>query len=105
MTVKTELWIAMRKNHRFFEGLGERIVLRRRELGLTQSQLAERIGSTQPVISQLEDADYDGHSLSMLRRIADALNQRIEIRFVRLYACEKCNASFNKSFFGIVKTC
>lgn len=54
----------------------------RTESGLTQSQLAERIGSTQPVISQLEDADYDGHSLSMLRRIADALNQRVEIRFV-----------------------
>ncbi len=54
----------------------------RTKAGLTQSQLAERIDSTQPVISQLEDADYDGHSLSMLRRIADALNQRIEIRFV-----------------------
>ena len=54
----------------------------RTQSGLTQSELAERIGSTQPVISQLEDADYDGHSLSMLRRIADALNQRIEIRFV-----------------------
>ena len=54
----------------------------RTEAGLTQSQLAERIGSTQPVISQLEDANYDGHSLSMLRRIGDALNQRIEIRFV-----------------------
>lgn len=54
----------------------------RTDAGLTQSELAERIGSTQPVISQLEDADYDGHSLSMLRRIADALNQRIEIRFV-----------------------
>ena len=29
-----------------------------------------------------EDADYEGHSLSMLKRIADALNQRLEIRFV-----------------------
>ncbi len=54
----------------------------RTKAGLNQSQLAERIGSTQPVVSQLENADYDGHSLSMLRRIADALSQRIEIRFV-----------------------
>jgi hypothetical protein len=30
----------------------------------------------------LEDADYEGHSLSMLRRIAAALSQRVEIRFV-----------------------
>ena len=50
--------------------------------GLTQAQLADLIGSKQPVIARLEDADYGGHSLSMLQRIADALNQRIEINFV-----------------------
>jgi hypothetical protein len=33
------------------------------------------------VICRLEDADYEGHSLAMLRRIADALDQRVEIRF------------------------
>lgn len=49
---------------------------------LTQSQLAKRAGTTQQVISQLEDADYQGHSLSMLRRIATALNRRVEIRLV-----------------------
>src|ERR1035438_952707 len=31
---------------------------------------------------RLEDADYEGHSVAMLRRIAAALNQRVEIRFV-----------------------
>jgi len=50
---------------------------------LTQSQLAKRAGTTQQVISQLEDADYQGHSLSMLRRIAAALNRRVEIRLVQ----------------------
>jgi ribosome-binding protein aMBF1 (putative translation factor) len=49
---------------------------------LTQEELANLAGTKQPVISQLEDADYEGHSLSMLKRIADALNQRLEIRFV-----------------------
>ena len=29
-----------------------------------------------------EDADYEGHSVAMLRRIAAALNRRVEIRFV-----------------------
>ena len=47
--------------------------------GLTQAELAELIGTKQPVIARLEDADYEGHSLSMLQRIAGALNQRIEI--------------------------
>ncbi len=54
----------------------------RKGAGLTQEELANLIGTKQPVISQLEDADYEGHSLSMLKRIADALNQRLEIRFV-----------------------
>ena len=48
----------------------------------TQTQLAKAAGTTQQVISQLEDADYAGHSLSMLRRIAAALNSRVEVRMV-----------------------
>jgi len=54
----------------------------RTNAGLTQKQLAELIDTKQPVISQLEDADYQGHSLSMLKRIATALNCRLEIRMV-----------------------
>ena len=46
---------------------------------LTQAELAERIGTTQSVVSRLEDADYDGHSLSTLCRIAAALGKRIHI--------------------------
>jgi transcriptional regulator with XRE-family HTH domain len=49
---------------------------------LTQAELAELLDTKQPVIARLEDADYEGHSLSMLQRIAVALNQRIEISFV-----------------------
>jgi hypothetical protein len=34
------------------------------------------------VICRLEDADYDGHSLAMLRRVAAAVGKRVEVRFV-----------------------
>ncbi|MCE2436273.1 MAG: XRE family transcriptional regulator [Candidatus Latescibacteria bacterium] len=54
----------------------------RKMAGLTQTELAELIGSKQPVIARFEDADYEGHSLTMLQRIAIALNQRVEINFV-----------------------
>lgn len=54
----------------------------RTSAGLTQTELADMIGAKQPVIARLEDADYEGHSLTMLQRIAIALNQRIEINFV-----------------------
>ena len=49
---------------------------------LSQAELARKVGTTQSVISRLEDADYDGHSLQMLRRIAAALEKRVEIRFL-----------------------
>lgn len=54
----------------------------RTRAGLTQAQLAEFIGTKQPVIARLEDANYEGHSLSMLQRIAEALGQRLEVSFV-----------------------
>jgi ribosome-binding protein aMBF1 (putative translation factor) len=53
----------------------------RRGAKLTQQALAERVGTTASVISRLEDADYTGHSLAMLRRVAAALGRRVEIRF------------------------
>lgn len=56
----------------------------RTNAGLSQRELARRVGTTASVICQLEDADYQGHSLLMLRRIASALNKRVEIRFVSL---------------------
>jgi transcriptional regulator with XRE-family HTH domain len=52
----------------------------RKESGLTQKELAKLVGTTQSVISRLEDADYEGHSLSMLIRIASALNRRLTIK-------------------------
>jgi ribosome-binding protein aMBF1 (putative translation factor) len=52
----------------------------RTKAGLTQKQLAELVGTKQPVIARLEDADYEGHSLSMLHKIAQVLNQRVVIQ-------------------------
>lgn len=60
--------------------IARQVYLLREKAGLTQQQLAKLVGTTASVICRLEDADYEGHSLSMLRRIAAALNKRIEIR-------------------------
>src|SRR5687767_10402097 len=54
----------------------------RTRAGLSQAQLARKVRTTQSVISRLEDADYQGHSLAMLQRIAAALEKRVQIRFV-----------------------
>ena len=61
--------------------IARKIYALRTKAGLTQQQLAERVGTSKSAICRLEVADYDGHSLSMLKRIAEALNKRVEIRF------------------------
>lgn len=53
----------------------------RTEAGLTQQQLAKRVGTTQPAIARLEARNYRGHSLTMLQRIVNAVAGKIEIRF------------------------
>ena len=62
--------------------VGQLIYNARTAANLTQAQLAERAGTHQRVISRLEDADYEGHSLAMLRRIAEALGKKLDIRFI-----------------------
>lgn len=54
----------------------------RKAAGMTQGELAVAAETTQQVVSQLEIADYEGHSLSMLKRLSKAMHQRLEIRMV-----------------------
>lgn len=62
--------------------MAQKIYELRQDAGLSQVEMARRVGTTQSVISRLEDADYEGHSLAMLNRIAAAVERRVEIRFV-----------------------
>ncbi len=55
----------------------------REEAGLTQAALAKRIGTTQSVIARLEDAEYLGHSLVMLERIATACGVALKLHAER----------------------
>ncbi len=54
----------------------------RSQAGLSQRSLAKLVKTTASVICRLEDSEYQGHSIGMLRRIAAALNNRLEIKFV-----------------------
>jgi ribosome-binding protein aMBF1 (putative translation factor) len=52
----------------------------REDAELTQSELAKKVGTTQSVIARLEDAEYSGHSLTMLERIAGACGVALKLR-------------------------
>jgi transcriptional regulator with XRE-family HTH domain len=70
------------ETHKLNASVAEMILAARKKAGLTQGQLARLVGTTESVISRLEDADYEGHSLTMLRRIAEALDHRVEVQLV-----------------------
>src|SRR5437870_12672127 len=74
--------LALLEEERANADIARKIYKLRTKAGLTKRELAKRVGTTASAICRLEDADYEGHSLSMLRRIAAALDKRVEIRFV-----------------------
>jgi len=51
----------------------------REDARLTQAELAKKVGTTQSVIARLEDAEYTGHSLTMLERIATACGVALKL--------------------------
>jgi DNA-binding XRE family transcriptional regulator len=62
--------------------IAQRIYDARQTAGMTQRQLAEAIGTTEETIVDLEAADYEGDSLSMFRRVADALHLKLCVELV-----------------------
>jgi transcriptional regulator with XRE-family HTH domain len=55
----------------------------RNEARLSQKELAKRVGTSQQQISRLESPGYEGHSLSMLRRVAEALGASVHVEIHR----------------------
>ena len=51
----------------------------RQKAGLSQKDLARKLRTSQQQISRLESPSYEGHSLSMLRRVADVLGATVRV--------------------------
>jgi DNA-binding XRE family transcriptional regulator len=51
----------------------------RQEAGLTQKQLAERLGVSQAQVARLEQEGYDSYTLNTLRRYVSALGDKFEL--------------------------
>ncbi len=63
-----------------YEGIAWFVIRRRAELGLTQEQLAERMGTSHSAISRIERGQHRT-SVATLERLAQALEARFVIGF------------------------
>jgi len=95
--------------------IAQLLIRERKKAGLTQRQLAAKVGTQQSVIARLEDADYGGHSISMLFRVADALGAELKLEFsrpettvativVNLNTQNIESGSFEVSFSSLIRT-
>ena len=58
----------------------ESMVKAREKAGLTQAELAKRIGTRQPALSRLERGGFKKATVETLKKIADALDTRLVIK-------------------------
>ncbi len=61
-----------------FEAIARQVILRRGELGLTQKELAERVGTSHSAISRLESGQHRA-SITTLERVGEALGLRLVV--------------------------
>jgi len=61
----------------------------REKLGMTQQQLAKLTHTSQAAIARIESADYEGHSLSKLYEISEALGAKLVIDFIPIKKIKK----------------
>lgn len=59
--------------------IAREVIALRQKHNLTQKELAERVGTSQPAIARLESGSYKNLSLSFIRRIARALDAVPEV--------------------------
>ncbi|MBI1851503.1 MAG: XRE family transcriptional regulator [Planctomycetes bacterium] len=83
LAAKDPKFLSMLEEEQLNAEIAQAVYDLRTAAGVSQRQLAGRVGTQPRVISRIEDADYRGLSLTMLRKIAAAFGRKVEIRFVR----------------------
>src|SRR5438552_1795704 len=59
--------------------IARQLIALRERRGLSQGELAKKLGTQQPAISRVESANYRSWSFNTLRRMADIMDARIRI--------------------------
>ncbi len=60
--------------------LSESLIKAREKAGITQAELAKKLGTKQPALSRLESGGFRKATVETLKKIADALDVRLVIK-------------------------
>ena len=63
--------------------IAEQLIKIRLDSGLTQKELAEKIGTTASAISRYESANYDCYEINTIRRIAEACGAKLQVHITK----------------------
>jgi transcriptional regulator with XRE-family HTH domain len=75
----------------------------RKKSGLSQKELAQRLETSQQQISRLESPLYEGHSISMLRRVAEVLGARVHIELQSARKQKSVHVAEKQAHYGAKK--
>lgn len=73
----------------------------REKAGLSQKELARKLHTSQQNISRLESPSYEGHSLTMLRRVAEILGATVRVTLTEKRETESMTLSEAKAAYKI----
>ncbi len=76
----------------------------RRRAGLSQKDLARLLKTSQQQVSRLESPGYEGHSLSMLRRVAEALHAHVRVTFELQKKGSEMRVAEKPAVYGVKRT-
>ena len=89
---KTKSWVEIQLKRpgfkkKFLEeswrlSIAEQLVKARLNAGLTQAELAKKIGSTASAISRYENSNYDRYEINTIRKIAEACGGKLQVSIV-----------------------
>jgi transcriptional regulator with XRE-family HTH domain len=70
------------EQQRLHSSIAREIYAARQSAEMTQKELAAAASMSQPGVARMEDADYEGHSVNALHKIAWVLGKKVVVEFV-----------------------
>ena len=84
---QTPGWNEMVAEEQLKMDVGQVVCDLRTSLGMTQSEFADLVKVKQPIISEIENANYNGNTIEIFKRVCLALHMRIRV------TCERPSTS------------